>query len=181
MAFWFCFLFLLFFSPFKGPGGHAIYRRNEKGAWNAKCYISLHEGTDDYVTTKFSYPWCSARKSPPDIGNRVRVVRVAKSVKFASGSKELGSILLCHRLKKYPDLVDLASIRSRIHAHLKIFTLESGFKKLRMCLPDSPDTCRRKPYQERKSCGLKNSRIRVDVALERCRCRSDHVLRRTSL
>ena len=80
---------------------------------------ALHEGTDDYVTTKFSYPWCSARKSPPDLGNRVRVVRVAKSVKFASGSKELGSILLCHRLKKYPDLVDLASIRSRIHSAFK--------------------------------------------------------------
>ena len=66
-------------------------------------------------------PWCSARKSSADIGNRVRVVRVAKSAKFASGSKELGSILLRHRLKKYPDLVDLASIRSRIH---------SAFKKL---------------------------------------------------
>ena len=59
------------------------------------------------------------RARAPDVGNRVRVVRVAKSAKFASGSKELGSILLRHRLKKYPDLVDLASIRSRIHSAFK--------------------------------------------------------------
>ena len=38
-------------------------------------------------------------------------------------------------------------------------------KKLRICLPDSPDTSGRKPYQERKRCGLKNIRIRVDGAL----------------
>ena len=29
-------------------------------------------------------------------------------------------------------------------------------------LPNSPDACGRKPYPERKSCGFKNIRIRVD-------------------
>ena len=37
-----------------------------------------------------------------------------------------GSILLCHRMKKYPDLV---SWRFRIHSVLKISTVESRFKK----------------------------------------------------
>ena len=31
-------------------------------------------------------------------------------------------------------------------------------------MPDSPDTCGRKPFTERKSCGLKNIRICVDGA-----------------
>ena len=36
--------------------------------------------------------------------------------------------------------------RFQIHiAYSKSFTLESGFKKLRIRLPDSPDTCGRKP------------------------------------
>ena len=34
----------------------------------------------------------------------------------------------------------------------------------RIRMPDSPDTCGRKPYPERKSCGFKNIRIRVDEA-----------------
>ena len=33
-------------------------------------------------------------------------------------------------------------------------------------MPDSPDTSRRKPYPERKSCGFKNIRVRVDRALK---------------
>ena len=32
-------------------------------------------------------------------------------------------------------------------------------------LPNSPDACGRKPYPERKICGFKNIRIRVDGAL----------------
>ena len=43
--------------------------------------------------------------------------------------------------------------------------LESGFKKLRIRMPDTPDTCGRKPYPERKSCGFKNIGVRVDGAL----------------
>ena len=31
-------------------------------------------------------------------------------------------------------------------------------------MPESPDTCRRKPYPERKSCGFKSIRIRADGA-----------------
>ena len=49
--------------------------------------------------------------------------------------KELGSILLRHRIK--------ASTRFRIHRAFKISILESGFKKLRIRMPDSPDTCGR--------------------------------------
>ena len=44
------------------------------------------------------------------------------------------------------------------------FRNHSGFKKLRIRMPDSPDTCARKPLTERKSCGLKNIRICVNWA-----------------
>ena len=43
----------------------------------------------------------------------------------------------------------------------KISALENGFKKLRIRMPDSPDTCGRKPNPERKCCGFKNIRTRV--------------------
>ena len=46
----------------------------------------------------------------------------------------------------------------------KISALENGFKKLWVRMPDSLDTCGRKPNPERKSCGFKNIRIRVDTA-----------------
>ena len=76
------------------------------------------------------------------------------------------SILSRHRIKKYPDL---ASTRFRIHSVFKNFHsrtfVESRFKKLRIRLPDSPDTCGRKPYLERESCGFKNIRIRVEGTL----------------
>ena len=61
--------------------------------------------------------------------------------------KELGSILLRHRISKYPGLVS---------------TLESAFKTLQVRMLDSSDTCGRKAYPERKSCGLKNIWIRVE-------------------
>ena len=44
------------------------------------------------------------------------------------------------------------------------FRNHSGFKKLRIRMPDSPDTCGRKPLTERKSCGLKNIQICVNWA-----------------
>ena len=47
----------------------------------------------------------------------------------------------------------------------KISALKSGFKKLQIRMPDTPDTCGRKQNPQRKSCGFKNIRIRVDVAL----------------
>ena len=76
------------------------------------------------------------------------------------------SILSRHRIQKYPDL---ASTRFRIHSVFKNFHsrtfVESRFKKLRIRLPDSPDTCGRKPYLERESCGFKNIRIRVEGTL----------------
>ena len=50
--------------------------------------------------------------------------------------------------------------------YLKISSLESGFRKLRIrLLPDSLDTCERKPDAQRKSCGFKNIGIRVDGGL----------------
>ena len=61
--------------------------------------------------------------------------------------KEPGSILLRHRINKYPGLVS---------------TLESAFKTMQVLMLDSPDTCGRKAYPERKSCGLKNIWIRVE-------------------
>ena len=40
-------------------GGHAIYLRNARGAWNAKFHPSLHEEedvrTDDFVGAKISW------------------------------------------------------------------------------------------------------------------------------
>ena len=53
--------------------------------------------------------------------------------------------------------------------YLKISTLESGFKMLLIRMPDSSDTCGRKPYPERKSCGFKTIRIRLDGAQETAR------------
>jgi len=49
-------------------------------------------------------------------------------------------------------------------ADLFFSTLESGLKNIRVHWYSS-DACGRKPYPERKSCGLKNIRIRVDRAL----------------
>ena len=43
-------------------------------------------------------------------------------------------------------------------------TLESVLKKVPGSPANSPDTCGRKAYPERKSCGFKNIRIRVDGA-----------------
>ena len=49
-------------------------------------------------------------------------------------------------------------------AYSNISTLENGFKKLWIRMPDSSDTCGRKPYLKRKSCGFKNIWIRVERA-----------------
>ena len=48
-------------------------------------------------------------------------------------------------------------------AYSKSSTTESEFTKLRLRMPVSLDTCERKPYPKRKSCGFKNTRIRVEV------------------
>ena len=56
-------------------------------------------------------------------------------------SQELGSISLPHGIKKNPHLADHFS---GIIAYSKISTLKSGFKKLRIRMPVSPDTCGRK-------------------------------------
>ena len=49
--------------------------------------------------------------------------------------------------------------------HSKLSTQETGFKKLRICMSDSMDTCGRKANPQRKKCGFKNIRIRVDGTL----------------
>ena len=65
------------------------------------------------------------------------------------------------------------STRIRIFSNLQRFL--PGFKSnfqlpahtyLRIRLPDTPDTCGRQPYPERKRCGFKSIRIRVDGALK---------------
>ena len=72
--------------------------------------------------------------------------------------KELRSISLHHWIKRYPHLL---STRIRIHvADLKLSTLESGFKTVRinrMCVDGLA-------VSERKRCGFKGIRIRVDGA-----------------
>ena len=50
-------------------------------------------------------------------------------------------------------------------ADLSFSSLESGLKKYPDSLSNSPNACGRKPYPERKSCGLKNIRILVDGVL----------------
>ena len=81
---------------------------------------------------------------------------VVKRAKFASCSafhgKELGLIWL--RIKRLHD--------SGFLVYSKMSTLESVFKRLQIRMPDTPDTCGRKPYPEGKNCGFRNIRIRVD-------------------
>ena len=70
-----------------------------------------------------------------------RSMRRGGHLEYRIHGKEPGSILLRHRINKYPGLVS---------------TLESAFKTLQVHMLDSSDTCGRKAYPERKSCGLKN-------------------------
>ena len=62
------------------------------------------------------------------------------------------------------------NIRSRrLHvlgfiADLSFFHSGERIQKNADLLPNSPYACGRKPYPERKSCGLKNIRTRVDGA-----------------
>ena len=82
----------------------------------------------------------STQDSSGNIGNRACVAKRAKFVSCSAfHGEELGLILLRHRIKKYQDLV---TTRSRINSVFKkyISTLESGFKKLRIRMPDSPYT-----------------------------------------
>ena len=73
--------------------------------------------------------------------------------------KRLDTILLRHRIRKYPDVI-------RFVANLCFF-FHSGerIQKHPGSLPNSPDACGRKPYSERKSIGFKIIRIRVDGSL----------------
>ena len=81
---------------------------------------------------------------------------------YSIHGKEVSSILLRHWITKYPDV---ASTRFRIHGVFKNFL--SGERNQNVAdfrMPDSPDTCRGKPYPERKSCGFKSIRVRADGA-----------------
>ena len=51
-------------------------------------------------------------------------------------------------------------------AYSKISTLDSGLRKLWFRMPDSPDTCARKQNPQRKRCGFKKIRVRVDGAFK---------------
>lgn len=46
----------------------------------------------------------------------------------------------------------------------KIFSQESGFKKFGIRVPDSKETCGRKPYRKENWIGFKDIRIHVDGA-----------------
>ena len=85
----------------------------------------------------------SIQDSSGNIGNRACVEVSILNTVFTG--KELGSLLLRHRIKNYPDL---ASKRFRIY---------SGFKNLCIRMPNSPNRCGLMPYPERKSCGFKNN------------------------
>ena len=76
-------------------------------------------------------------------------------------SKRLDRILLRHRIRKY---TDLPSTRYRIRCGLIFFHSGVRIKRYSDSLPNSTDACGQKPYPERKSCGLKNIRTRVDGA-----------------
>ena len=97
---------------------------------------------------------------PGNIGNGKCVIKPANFVSCSTfHDKELGSILLHHRIKKNIYIyiyiyLHLASTRFWIHSVFKNFHSGRGFKKLRIRMPYSPlvDKCGRKPYVERKSC-----------------------------
>ena len=57
------------------------------------------------------------------------------------------------------------STRYRIRCEFIFFRFGVRIQKYPDSLPNSPDACGRKPYPERKICGFKNIRIRVDGAL----------------
>ena len=57
-----------------------------------------------------------------------------KSGEYCIRGKELGSILLRHRIKKISGF-NLASTRFRIHRAFKISTLDSGLKMSRIRMP----------------------------------------------
>ena len=53
---------------------------------------------------------------------------------------------------------------SELLSDSKVSTLESGFKSFRIGIRIPSDACGRYPYPERKVCGFKSIRIRVDEA-----------------
>ena len=63
---------------------------------------------------------------------------------------------------KYPDF---ASKRFPIHSVFKNCHPGERIRKVPIRMSDIPNTCERKPYLERKSCGFKNIRIRVTIML----------------
>ena len=86
-------------------------------------------------------------------------------LKKCNHGKELGSILTRHWIKKKNWLWRLHDFGVwGLIAYSKSSTTESEFTKLRLRMPVSLDTCERKPYPKRKSCGFKNIRIRVEGA-----------------
>ena len=69
--------------------------------------------------------------------------------------------MLRHPGNKIPDL---ASTRFRIQSGLKNIHTEERIQKVPDSPANSPDMCGRKAYPESKSCGFKNTQIRVDRA-----------------
>ena len=77
--------------------------------------------------------------------------------------KRLDTILLRHRIRKYPDS-SVLTLSDSLRIYFFHSDLESGFKiKYPDTLSNSPDTRGRNPYPERNSCGFKNIRIRCRI------------------
>ena len=116
----------------------------------------------------------STQDSTGNIGNRACVVKrpnFASYLTLRESGNKLAILNTVFKVKTWLDLVtspdekifiypDLANTRFRIHTAFKNF--HSGE---RISIPDASDTCGPRPYPERKRCGFKNTRIRVDVAL----------------
>ena len=116
----------------------------------------------------------STQDSPGKIGNRASVVKrpnFASYLTLRGPGNKLAILNTVFKVTTWLDLVtspdekifiypDLANTRFRIHTVLKNF--HSGE---RISMSDASDTCGPRPYPERKRCGFKNTRIRVDVAL----------------
>ena len=73
--------------------------------------------------------------------------------------KRLDTILLRHRIRKYPDS---PSTRYRIRYGFIFSHSGERIQTYPDSLANSPDACGWKPYRERKKCGFKS--IRVDGA-----------------
>ena len=127
----------------------------------------MHTYPEIFESTTFSFRIQKFYRSHVADSNKIRLARdsggkcallllLCRQIGLLFG-KTLDTNLLRRRIKKYPD--------SPVHTlsdSLRIYFFHSGERIKLDSLLNSPDVCGRKPYPERKSCGYKNIRIRVD-------------------